>query len=91
MKESTNNHSTRAELLTEVAHVFQQGLGYGVLFLSYAFGEGPSWMLSILIRTCWMPTRPFDLVRRQIGPPRLVLKDHVEPCIKVLSPCPLGV
>ena len=58
-----------------------------VLFLSYAFGDGPSWMLSI--RTCWMPTRPFDLVRRQI--PRLVLEDHAEPRIKVLSSCPLGV
>lgn len=35
-----------------------------------------------------MPTRPFDLVlvRRQIGPPRLVLEDHAEPRIKVLSP-----
>lgn len=28
MKESTNNHSTRAELLTEVAHVFQRGLKF---------------------------------------------------------------
>lgn len=41
-----------------------------------------------------MPTRPFDLVRRQldlIGPPGLVLEDHVEPHQKVLPPCPLGV